>query len=92
MSVATKQAIMLFKVKLVWLAVKSMVAAAIAISAVMMSLGARAASVMDPPSSSNNSPSGTVNCRLASPRGPACTSTASLPVALVTDWRPLAAV
>lgn len=73
---------MLFRVKLVWLAEKSKVAAAMATSAVTMSLGARAASVMEPPSSSSNSPSGTVNCRLTSPRGPAYTSAASCPVAL----------
>ena len=48
----------------------------------MTSLGARAASVMELPWSSSNSPSGTVNCRLASPRGPAYTSATSLPAAL----------
>ena len=70
---ATKQAIILFRVKLVWLDFTSMVAAAMAINAVRMSVGDKVASVIDPPWSSSKRPSGTDICILPCPKGVACT-------------------
>lgn len=72
MSVATRHAIMLLRVKLVWLDLRSIVAAATATNAVRISVGERLASVMELPSSSSSKPSGTEICRLPCPKGVAC--------------------